>query len=503
MTDEAAESDAEAKPKKKAQAKKAPAKPAASEPEAVEAPAAASQDEPAPIPVQMVGPEGLDALAAALPPVQAAWLRANGFRAAAGSALALPGPAGEVARVVVGLGPETRRARERFPLGAFAARAPAGRYRLEGGADAVETELAALGWLMGRYRFDRYKPGNGGDGEAELETPAGVDGARLGLIAEGVFVARDLINTPANDMGPEALERAARRIAERHGAEVEATVGDDLIAANLPLIHAVGRAGPQAPRLIDLRWGDPAHPKVTLVGKGVCFDTGGLDIKPPSSMGLMKKDMGGAATVLGLAHMVMGLGLPLRLRVLVPAVENSISASAMRPGDVLTSRKGLTVEINNTDAEGRLVLADALALAAEEAPELIVDMATLTGAARVALGPDLPPFFTDDEALAAELSAASAAVADPVWRLPLWPAYEGDIEPDIANLDNAPSGGFAGAITAALFLKRFAGDQPWVHLDIYGWNPKPRPGRPKGGECQAARAVLAVLEARFGDGAMP
>jgi leucyl aminopeptidase len=234
------------------------------------------------------------------------------------------------------------------------------------------------------------------------------------------------------------------------------------------------------------------------VGKGVCFDTGGLNLKPGASMGIMKKDMGGGATVLGLAHMIMGLALPIRLRVLIPAVENSVSSNAMRPGDILHSRKGLTVEINNTDAEGRLVLADALTLASEEDPALIVDMATLTGAARVALGPDIPPFYTDDEELAAELSAASVQEADPIWRMPLWPAYEGDIEPDIANLDNAPAGGHAGSITAALFLKRFVGDAPWVHFDIFGWTPKARPGRPRGGECQAARAVLAVLEARYG-----
>jgi leucyl aminopeptidase len=449
------------------------------------------------IPIRLVASDALDGVVAELPGAQAAWVRANGFSARLGTALALPGEGGSVERVLVGWGTLATRRRERFHLGGFARSAPTGGYRLEDGLSPGEAEQAALGWMLGRYRFDRYKPGNTTT-EADLETPAGVDGARLGRIAEGVFITRDLINTPANDMGPEGLERAARRIAERHGAKVEVTTGEALIAANLPLIHAVGRAGPEAPRLIDLNWGDPDDPAVTLVGKGVCFDTGGLNLKPGASMGLMKKDMGGAATVLGLAHMIMGLGLGLRLRVLIPAVENSVSANAMRPGDVLASRKGLTVEINNTDAEGRLVLADALTLASEENPDLIVDMATLTGAARVALGPDLPPFYTDDEDLAAELATASVRVADPVWRLPLWPAYEGDIEPDIANLDNAPKGGFAGSITAALFLKRFAGDGPWVHFDIYGWVPKARPGRPKGGECQAARAVLAVLEARYG-----
>ncbi len=449
------------------------------------------------IPIHLVAPETLDQTLGALTPTEAAWAKANDFRASGGSALALPGPDGALSGVLVGRGAAKKRARERFALGAFARSAPAGQYRLDGDLSAPEAEEAALGWMLGRYRFERYKKAQK-TGEAELSTPDGIDGSRLARIAEGVFLTRDLINTPANDMGPEALEAASRKIAERHGATIEVTTGDALIEANLPLIHAVGRAGPQAPRLIDMRWGDESRPTVTLVGKGVCFDTGGLNLKPGSSMALMKKDMGGGATVLGLAHMIMGLGLPVRLRVLVPAVENSVSAPAMRPGDVLTSRKGLTVEINNTDAEGRLVLADALTLAAEEGPALMLDMATLTGAARVALGPDLPPFYTDDENLAADLAQASSAAADPVWRMPLWPAYEGDIEPDIADLDNAPKGGFAGSITAALFLKRFAGEGPWVHFDIYGWNPKTRPGRPKGGECQAARAVLAVLERRYG-----
>ena len=447
------------------------------------------------IPIRMVAPDGLEAVLAVLPAAQAAWARVNGFRAGAGAALALPDGDGAVARVLVGLGTPEKRTRERFLLGAFARSAPAGAYCLEGDLSPGELEEAALGWMLGRYQFDRYKKGPDA-GEAALSTPAGIDGARLGRIAEGVFLTRDLINTPANDMGPDALEAAARKIAERHGAEIEVTTGDALLKANLPLIHAVGRAGPQAPRLIDMRWGTPDHPRVTLVGKGVCFDTGGLNLKLGASMGLMKKDMGGAANVLGLAHMIMALGLPVCLRILVPAVENSVSANAMRPGDVLTSRKGLTIEIGNTDAEGRLVLADALTLGAEEDPALMVDMATLTGAARVALGPDLPPFYTDDEGLAGDLAQASAKVGDPIWRMPLWPPYEGDIEPDIADLDNAPKGGFAGSITAALFLKRFAGAGPWVHFDVYGWNPKSRPGRPKGGECQAARAVLAVLERR-------
>jgi leucyl aminopeptidase len=457
-----------------------------------------SETETTPIPIRLLASDRLDEMLAELSAEHGAWVRANGFLARSGTVLALPGAGGSVDRVLVGWGTEAQRRRERFHLGTFARTAPAGSYRLEGDLDPREAEQAALGWMLGRYRFDRYK-NDSYDVEADLETPNGVDSERLGRIVEGVFITRDLINTPANEMSPADLERAARRLAERHSAEIEVTTGAALLEANLPLIHAVGRAGPEQPRLIDIRWGNADHPAVTLIGKGVCFDTGGLNLKPGASMGIMKKDMGGGATVLGLAHMIMGLGLPVRLRVLIPAVENSVSSNSMRPGDVLRSRKGLTVEINNTDAEGRLVLADALTLASEEDPALIVDMATLTGAARVALGPDLPPFYTDDEELAAQLAVASVQEADPVWRMPLWPAYEGDIEPDIANLDNAPSGGFAGSITAALFLKRFVGDAPWVHFDIYGWTPKARPGRPKGGECQAARAVLAVLEARYGE----
>jgi leucyl aminopeptidase len=314
-----------------------------------------------------------------------------------------------------------------------------------------------------------------------------------------VFLARDLINTPANDMGPEALEKAARRLARAHKATVAVVKGEDLLKKNFPIIHAVGRASAEAPRLIDLTWGPKGAPKVTLVGKGVCFDTGGLDVKTASGMLLMKKDMGGAANVLGLASMIMEAGLKLRLRVLVPAVENSISAGSFRPGDVLTSRKGLTVEIGNTDAEGRLVLADALALADEEAPQLLVDMATLTGAARVALGPDLPPFYTDDEALAADIAAASAAEEDPLWRMPLWRPYAAKLASKIADTNNVTSDGFAGSVTAALFLQRFVGKaKSWAHFDIYGWNPADRPHGPIGGEAQGIRALEKVISQRFG-----
>ncbi|MEM7059684.1 MAG: leucyl aminopeptidase family protein [Pseudomonadota bacterium] len=449
-----------------------------------------------PIPITLVESQGLDAALAEAGPIAATWAAQSGFTGKLGQVLRLPSSEGKIARILFGWGDAAARRRDRFHLGDLARSASAGTYRLDTALDPDAAEEAALGWLLGRYRFTKYKAGSADDA-ADFLAPDSVDPARLVGIVEGVFLARDLINTPANDMGPEALATTAKRLADRHGATCQEITGDDLLDQNFPLIHAVGRAAAQAPRLIDLSWGDASHPKVTLVGKGVCFDTGGLNIKPTGSMALMKKDMGGAACVLGLSHMIMALGLPIRLRVLVPAVENSISGPAMRPGDVLTSRSGKTVEINNTDAEGRLVLADALVLAAEDDPDLVIDMATLTGAARVALGPEVVPFYTSDDDLAVDLARASAQVADPLWRMPLWPGYERDIEPDIADLDNAPKGGFAGSITAALFLQRFAGDVPWAHFDIYGWTPAGRPGRPKGGECQAARAVLRVLEQRY------
>jgi leucyl aminopeptidase len=327
----------------------------------------------------------------------------------------------------------------------------------------------------------------------------GIDAAEVSRIALAVAAGRDLVNMPANDLGPDDIEEAARRIAERHGGSIRAIVGDDLLDEDLPMIHAVGRAADRAPRLIDLVWGDEAAPKVTIVGKGVAFDTGGLDIKPSSAMLLMKKDMGGAASALALAEMVMGGGLPVRLRILVPAVENAISGGSFRPGDVLRSRAGLTVEIGNTDAEGRLILADALTLADEEAPDLIVDFATLTGAARVALGPDLPPLYTADDALAVDMLRLGTAIHDPVWRLPLWRPYAKLLESKVADTNNVSSGGFAGSITAALFLARFVrAAKAYAHLDIYGWNPSAKPGRPEGGEVQGARLAYALLRERYG-----
>ncbi len=423
-------------------------------------------------------------------PAIAAWVRNNGFSGALGESLPIPEDGGRVRMALIGYGTPETRARVHFPLAHGAAKLPEGTYRIETGLPDAAAETECLGWLLLGYRFDRYKskPGKA----RRLIAPAGVDAGRVETLARAECLIRDLVNTPASDRGPVDLAAAAERLAGDHGATVKTTVGDDLLARNFPLIHTVGRAAAAAPRLIDLRWG-AAGPQLTLVGKGVCFDSGGLNIKPGASMALMKKDMGGAATVLGLAQMIMGLNLPLRLRVLIPAVENAIAGNAFRPGDILTSRKGLTVENNNTDAEGRLVLADALALAAEENPDLIVSMATLTGAARVAVGPDLAPFYTDRDTDAAALSAAAAQVDDPVWRMPFHAAYETRIEPANADLDNAPGGGFAGSITAALFLRRFVGQTPYMHFDIYAWQPEAAPARPKGGVGMGARALVQAL----------
>ena len=429
-----------------------------------------------------------------LPPPMQTWVKVTGFSGKAGQICLLPKSDGSIGGALIGVEkPSDRPSRERFALAKAALALPEGAWKVENWPEGVDRAEAAFGWLLAQYAFGRYRKAEGA--KARLVAPESVDAARLLAMAEAEFLTRDLINTPANDMGPDALEAAARDMAAKHGFAVKVVTGEELLDQNFPLIHAVGRAAAQAPRLIELTRGD-AGPQLVLVGKGVCFDTGGLDIKPASSMGLMKKDMGGAATVLGLAQMLAATGAAdgMRLRVLIPAVENSISANAFRPGDILTSRKGLTVEINNTDAEGRLVLADALALAAEDKPDWLISMATLTGAARVALGPDVPPFYCDDDAAAAAISAASRANWDPLWRMPFWEPYEEMIEPGIADLDNAPSGGMAGSITAALFLRRFAeGAGHYAHFDIYGWQPKPAPGRTKGGVQQGARALLAAL----------
>lgn len=429
------------------------------------------------------------------PPEAAAagdWPQACGFKGKAGETCLLPDGKGGLAGALFGLGNPARSGRDRFGF-ARATSLPRGTWRLADTPEGFDADEAALAWLLGQYRFTRYK-GSPADGP-RLVAPEGVDAPRLQAIAAAEFLTRDLINTPAADMGPDQLEAAARALADEIGAGITVTTGAALLADNLPMVHAVGRAAASEPRLIDIRLGE-AGPMLTLVGKGVCFDTGGLDIKPSVSMGLMKKDMGGAATVLGLLRMLATTGAAQgrRIRVLIPAVENSIAGNAFRPGDVLTSRKGLTVEVNNTDAEGRLVLADALALAAEEKPELMISFATLTGAARVALGPDIPPFYCDDDATAEAIAAAAIFSADPLWRMPFWEPYEARIEPQIADLDNAPTGGMAGSITAALFLRRFTeGAGRFVHLDIYGWQSMAAPGRPKGGVGQGARAILAAL----------
>jgi leucyl aminopeptidase len=427
------------------------------------------------------------------PKREAAFLKSAGFDAKEGDLRMLPDAQGKIASAVLGLG----KGEDRYALAQFAEQLPPGLYRFANVPQSHGGAVGALAWALGTYAFARYKKSKAKG--ARLALAADVDGAEVARIAEAIFLARDLINTPPNDMGPEELAAAARELARKHGAKFAVTVGDALLKANYPLIHAVGQGSERAPRLIDISWGRSDAPKVTLVGKGVCFDTGGYDLKPSSGMLSMKKDMGGAATVLAVADMVMGARLNLRLRVLVPAVENSVSGRAYRPSDVFRSRKGLTVEIGNTDAEGRLVLADALADADSEAPELLIDVATLTGAARVATGFELPPYFTDDEALASDLMRHAKEVQDPMWRLPLWRGYESALNSSVADLNNNPDCGYAGAITAALFLNRFvAKARAWAHFDIAAWSDRPKPGRRKGAEANTARAIYALLKERYG-----
>jgi len=423
-----------------------------------------------------------------------AWVQGAGFTAGLGEVVLLPGDDG-VAGALFGFGTPEARARGRFPLARAVAALPDGAWHLVADLTAADRDEAALGWLLAQYRFDRYHAAKAPG--ARLKAPVGCDAARIEAIAAGECLTRDLINTPASDLGPAELEEAFLALARQHGADTAVIRGDDLLVQNFPMIHAVGRASDRVPRLLEMRWGGTG-PSLTLVGKGVCFDTGGLNLKPSAGMHLMKKDMGGAATVMGLAQMIMALRLPLRLRVIVPAVENAVSGRAMRPRDILTSRKGLTVEVNDTDAEGRLILGDALALADEGRPDLLVSMATLTGSARVALGPDLAPYYTDDAAVAAALEQAGAEVRDPVWRLPFWTPYEPMIEPGIADLDNAPPDGMAGSITAALFLRRFVDCPRYLHFDLYCHQKADAPARPKGGVGQGARAVLAALPAVLG-----
>ncbi len=449
------------------------------------------------IPLHLVSTERFSDWKATQPVSVTDWLETLDFTAGAGSVALVPSADGALGCAVVGHGSTRDRARGRFALGGARSRLPAQGFTLYHDLSPAELAQEALGWCLAGYRYDRFRD-RPAPALASLAAPEGIDHAEIAAIAAGEALTRDLINTPASHMGPEELEGAMRALAEAHGATLNVTTADDLLTANLPLIHAVGRASTRAPRLLDLRWGTTG-PRLTLVGKGVCFDTGGLNLKPGGSMGLMKKDMGGAATVMGLAQMIMARGWPVRLRVLVPAVENAVAGNAMRPGDILIARNGASVEINNTDAEGRLVLADALSLADEETPDALVCMATLTGAARVALGPDIAPFFTRDAAISAALMQAGTQVADPVWPLPLHPPYETLIEPGIADLDNAPSGGMAGAVTAALFLPRFVEKTArFVHFDIYGYQPRSAPARPKGGVGQGARALHAALPRLLG-----
>ncbi len=447
---------------------------------------------------QFVDEESYDGWRASQTPAVQAWLGICQFRPERNRLALLPSSDGQLHSVVVGLGKTSLTSDQLFWLGAgLPERLPEGRYRFAAELAPAAMTQFAQGWAYGRYKFERYRK-SCSEKKQTLVLPEFVNLAEVEYLNAGCSLARDLVNTPASDMSPAQLADAAQSMAQKFAASLRIYVGDQLLAENFPAIHAVGRASAVAPRLIDLQWGNPEHPKVTLVGKGVCFDTGGLDLKPSASMLLMKKDMGGAASVLGLAHAVMSAALPVRLRVIVPAVENSVSGNAFRPGDVLQTRRGLTVEIGNTDAEGRLVLADALALADAEQPELLIDLATLTGAARVALGPELPALFTTDEKLAADVMHSGAAQSDPLWRLPLWSGYDDEFSSKIADVNNSSTSGFSGAIIGALFLRRFVSQaKSWMHVDMYAWNGKERPGRPVGAEPQCIRALYAYIKARY------
>lgn len=424
-----------------------------------------------------------------------AWMETTGFAAAAGELLLLPDTAGGLEAVLLGLGATP----DPFVLAALPSKLPSGAYRLHDTAPDVVRDMAPLAWAMGCYRYEAYKSSPRTADWPQLVLEKTQDRAQIDRLNRAVYAARHLINTPAADMGPAALEATMQNLADRHKAKLSIVRGDDLLAENYPMIHAVGRAASEAPRLLDLTWGAEDAPKVTLIGKGVCFDTGGLNLKPGNYMELMKKDMGGAALAIALADALMDAGANIRLRLMVGAVENAIGPDAFRPGDVLQSRKGLSVEIGNTDAEGRLVLADMLAEADGETPDLMVDFATLTGAARVAMGPEVVPFYTHSDKLAAAISEAGQAVHDPMWRLPLWAGYDGWLDSQTADINHISSSPMGGSITAALFLARFVENcADWMHCDVYAWNMKARAGRPIGGEAQALRAVYAHIEQRFG-----
>jgi len=445
------------------------------------------------VPVDFVDEDSWPEVAARLTPEAAAYAKGTGFSGKAGTILLAPGAGGAIERILFGLDAPAASRRDSFAVGKLATALPPGLYRLGEGHES--SDAAALAFLLSSYSFSRYrKP------KADLPrlcAPKGVDRTRIERIAMAISFGRDIVNTPANDMGPEVLAKTAVDLAKRYGAQPRVVIGDQLLKENFPLIHAVGRGAAQAPRLVEFVHGPKDALKVTLVGKGVCFDTGGLDIKPSSAMLLMKKDKGGAAIALSLAALLMDANIPVRLRVILPIVENSVSAASFRTSDVYPSRKGLSVEIGNTDAEGRLILADALTLASEDAPDLLFDFATLTGAARVALGPDVPPFYTGDDALADEIVSFGRSANDPVWRLPLWEPYDSGLDGKISDLVNVTSGGFAGSITAALFLRRFVAEpKKWAHFDVYCWNGTTKPGRPEGGEIQVARLLYDLIESR-------
>jgi leucyl aminopeptidase len=445
------------------------------------------------IPITLIASE--DDLAA-LGEAERRWVEARGWKLTQGAVTPLPGEDGGISRVLFATGGEDWVTQVPMLTGALPGALPPGDYRFA--APLPDPDLAALGFLAGCYRFTRYKTAND-QKPKRLVLPEGANRDQVLALAEALYFGRNLINTPASDLGPAELEAAARELGNAFGASVKVTEGSSLLSDNFPMIHAVGRASDRAPRLIDLRWGSEHAPKVTIVGKGICFDTGGLNIKPGSGMALMKKDMGGSAAALALALMVMRTKLPIRLRVLIPAAENSISGNAFRPGDVLASRGGMTVEIGNTDAEGRLVLADAISYADEEAPDYLITVATLTGAARVALGPDLPPLYADDEDFATKLLGASHAVGDPLWRMPFWGPYDKLLKSKVADVSHISEGAFAGSVMAALFLKRFIKDaKRYAHLDIYAWVPREQPGRPQGGEPQAARALFQFFRQELG-----
>lgn len=444
------------------------------------------------VPIQPIAKDEAKKRIERLKPRLRAWLGASGFTGAAGQMQLAPDENGGLERVFVGAGDGD----PRWVLGDLPGRLPPGRYRLDAGYSKRGATSAALGWALGCYSFDRYK--KRAKKSIVLDMPEKADRAYVERLAAAVYMVRDLITTPAADLGPEELAAAAQALARKHGAQCRVIAGDALLKQNFPLIHGVGKGSARAPRLIDLTWGTRG-PRLALVGKGVCFDSGGLDLKNSAGMKMMKKDMGGAAHALALASMIMAAKLKVRLRVLVPAVENMVSGNSFRPLDVLNSRKGLTVEIGNTDAEGRLILADALAEADRDDPALLIDFATLTGAARVALGPDLPAMFSNDDALAAAIEKHAAAEGDPCWRLPLWAGYRPGLDSKVADINNISDSGFAGAIYAALFLKEFVSEEtPWAHFDIYAWNAKSRPGRPEGAEAMCLRALYALIEDRFG-----